>query len=220
MLSLLKKLANNENAGSLANRLRKKRFALFLELISSLPRPVKILDVGGTGIFWERMGFLPGKDIEITLLNVLKTPVNYPGFVCIAGDARNMKQFEDNQFDIVFSNSVIEHVGDMRQQVQMADEMKRVGKKMFLQTPNRYFPLEPHFLFPFFQFLPLRTQVWLVMHFKLGWYDRMPDRKQAVEVCNSIMLLTRNDLLKMFPGAVIRKEKFLGITKSFVVMYR
>jgi hypothetical protein len=219
MLSVLKNLANNESSGSLAHRLRIKRFALFLEQINSLPRPVKILDVGGTGIFWERMGLLPGKDAVITLLNINEHPFTNRDFNIVTGDARNMTQFSDKEFDIAFSNSVIEHVGDFIRQSQMANEMKRVGKKIFLQTPDRYFPLEPHFLFPIFQFLPLKMKVWMVMHFKLGWYNRITEREKAIDLCNSIRLLTKRDLLKLFPGAMIIKEKFLGLTKSFVVLH-
>jgi hypothetical protein len=217
MISVLKTLANNESSGSLAHRLRIKRFALFLELINSLPHPVKILDVGGTGIFWERMGFLPGKAAEITLFNINEPQCNCRNFISITGDATNMKQFSDQEFDIAFSNSVIEHVGDFARQSQMADELKRVGKRIFLQTPNRYFPVEPHFLFPLFQFFPLKVKVWLVMHFKMGWYNKISEREKAVDLCNSIRLLSRVDLLKMFPGAMIRKEKFFGLTKSFLV---
>lgn len=57
-----------------------------------------------------------------------------------------MKQFQDNEFDAVFSNSVIEHVGDYEAQRQMANEIMRVGKRYFVQTPNFYFPIEPHIL--------------------------------------------------------------------------
>jgi hypothetical protein len=60
-----------------------------------------------------------------------------------------MPQYRDKEFDIAFSNSVIEHVGNDLRIRQMADEVRRVGRN-YLQTPNYYFPLEPHFFFPFF----------------------------------------------------------------------
>ena len=202
----------------MADRLRKKRFRLFLELIETMPRPLKIIDVGGTALFWERMGFTGQKDINITILNIRNDSMELPGFVTVTGDARRMQQFSDKAFDIAFSNSVIEHVGGFEEQKLMADEMKRIGKKIFLQTPNRYFPVEPHFLFPFFQFLPLWLKVKLLMKFNLGWYARVGNEKKAREICQSIRLMTKSELRKLFPGADIYEEKFYGVIKSFIVL--
>lgn len=202
----------------MADRLRKKRFRLFLELIEAMPRPVKIVDVGGTALFWERMGFTGQKELNITLLNIRTDSTELPGFQMVAGDARQLKQFGDKEFDIAFSNSVIEHVGGFEDQKLMAGEMQRIGKKIFLQTPNRYFPIEPHFLFPFFQFLPLWLKVKLLMNFNLGWYERVRDQKKALEICQSIRLMTKTELRKLFPGANIYEENFYGFIKSYIVL--
>jgi len=218
MRSIIKNLADNKKPGSLADRLRKKRFRLFLELIATMPRPVKIIDVGGTALFWERMGFTGQKEINITLLNIRSDSIELPGFIMVAGDARQLKQFGDKEFDIAFSNSVIEHVGGFEDQKLMASEMQRIGKKIFLQTPNRYFPVEPHFLFPFFQFLPLWLKVKLLMNFNLGWFERVRDEKKALEICQSIRLMTKTELRKLFPDANIYEEKFYGFIKSFIVL--
>ncbi len=158
------------------------------------------------------------KDFEITLLNSNEQPVKLQGMVSQAGDARNMPQFGNKSFDIAFSNSVIEHVGSWQDQQMMAAEMLRIGKHVFLQTPNRYFPLEPHFLFPFFQFLPLGWRIFLVRHFSLGWYKRTPNREKAKEICRSIRLLTKKELQDLFPEAEIHTERFMGLPKSFIVI--
>ena len=202
---------------SLATRLRRNRFALFNSLTAPLARPLRILDVGGTQVFWERMEFLGQPDVEIVILNVSKLEVSRPNVRSMIGDARAMPQFEDKEFDIVFSNSVIEHVGDYEQQRQMADEVRRVGKRYFVQTPNRFFPIEPHFLFPFFQFLPLPMRVFLLTHFNLGWYKRITDKEKAVEVATEITLLSSRKFRSLFPDAKMHKEKFFGLTKSFTV---
>ena len=70
------------------------------------------------------------------------------------GDAVDMPGISDGAFDVVFSNSVIEHVETYENQRRMAAEIRRVGRRYFVQTPNRHFPLEPHFLVPGFQLLP------------------------------------------------------------------
>ncbi len=241
MLSFLKRLSDNKNRNSLANRLRRKRFSLFVKLLEGLEKPVRVIDLGGTGLFWEQMGFAkegnttaedktssinceeqalllrPGA-IEIHLLNQSKQEIRHKAMISLVGDARNLQAFEDNSFDIAFSNSVIEHVGDWRDQQMMAEEMQRAGKRVFLQTPNRYFPIEPHFLFPFFQFLPFGWRVWLVRHFRLGWYERIPDRKQAERICRSMRLLTKTELQRLFPGSKIHTERFVGLAKSFIVL--
>jgi hypothetical protein len=213
---VLKTIADNRAPNSLATRLRKQRFALFLRLLDSVPRPIKLLDVGGTQLFWERMGFTEQSGVEIVLLNLSETAVAHAHFISVIGDATDLKPFADQEFDIVFSNSVIEHVGTFEDQRRMAQEVRRVGKRYFLQTPNRYFPIEPHFLVPLFQFLPLSMQVFLVRHFDLGWSKKIPDKQKAVEHVRSIRLLTKRELAALFPGAAIYSERFLGLTKSFV----
>ncbi len=216
-MKILRKLADPRSTSSLATITRKKNFALFISLISPLSRPLKILDIGGTKEYWEKMNFAREEDIEITLLNLSKIEVNNPNFKSIAGDARNLSRFKDKEFDIIFSHSVIEHVGGFEDQGRMAEEIKRVGKRYFIQTPNFYFPMEPHFLFPMFQFLPLWLKVCLISHFDLGWYARSPEREKAIEIAKSIRLLCEKELRKLFPGAIIHKEKLSGLTKSFVV---
>jgi hypothetical protein len=216
--SLLKKLANNEQAGSLANKLRQKRFALFLEQIAPLPRPIKIIDIGGTVNYWENMGLASAPWVQITLVNLNKVNSPYPNIISFAGDARNLSQFETASFDVAFSNSVIEHVGSIDDQRSMVDEMRRLAPRLYLQTPNKYFPLEPHFLFPFFQFLPLCVRVWLVMRFSLGWYPRYSNKLEAKEVASSIRLMSKSEVRGLFPDGKIVKEKLGGITKSFVVL--
>ena len=187
-------------------------------LDKGLPRPLKVIDVGGTEDFWRKMGITGEEGLEITLLNLSAVKTELPGFVGLAGDARNMSQFPDQAFDVAFSNSVIEHVGGWADQQAMAAGMRRVGKRIFLQTPNRNFPIEPHFLFPFFQFLPVGWRIWLLMHFRLGWYPRHAGRESALQAVESVRLLTRHELRTLFPGATIVRERFMGLTKSFVVV--
>lgn len=78
----------------------------------------------------------------------------YPGLAFVLGDGRNMP-FEDNTFDLVFSNAVIEHVGSLQQQERFLLESVRVSRKhIFLTTPNRWYPVELHTLLPFIHYLP------------------------------------------------------------------
>ena len=216
-MSALKTLFDNREAGSLAARMRRQRFALFLSLLDHVRRPARILDVGGTQRFWEVMGGSRLGDLRVTLLNLDTQPVSGSSFESVAGDARDLSRYPDASFDVVFSNSVIEHLGPrFADQLRMANEIRRVGQRYFVQTPNRHFPIEPHFLTPGFQFLPISARVWAITHFDVGWYKRITDREEARREVESISLLTERQVHKLFPGALIYKEKFLGLTKSFV----
>jgi Methyltransferase domain len=211
---LLAKITDHQRPDSLASRLRQKRWEFFRNLASSVERPMKILDVGGEQTVWERIGFADQPDIHITLLNIKKVRADHWNMESLQGDACNMLQFHDKQFDIVFSNSVIEHVGGEEEMRLMADEIRRVAKSYYIQTPNRYFPLEPHFVFPLFQFLPISLRTTLVRNFPLGWFPRILDRKQAEATVRSINLLSKNDVKALFPDAVTFEERLFGMPKS------
>jgi len=216
-VSLLKNLADNSTPDSLATRMRRKRFAFFLSLLAKVKRPARILDVGGTSEFWQLMGPRKLDDVRITILNLRAPSVSGPIFESVAGDARNLERYADKSFDVVFSNSVIEHLGPaFADQQRMAKEVERVGQRYFVQTPNRHFPLEPHFLVPGFQFMPVWLRTWMVSSFDVGWYKKMPDRAAARREVESVSLLSRRQLQALFPTAGIYEEKLLCITKSFV----
>lgn len=197
--------------------MRRRRFAFFLSLLDEIKRPARVLDVGGTPEFWQLMGLHELNDISITILNLQAHPVSAPLFESVAGDARDLGRYADKSFDVVFSNSVIEHLGPhFSDQRLMAKEVERVGQRYFVQTPNRHFPLEPHFLVPGFQFMPVRLRAWMVSTFDVGWYKRIPDRMAARKEVESISLLSKRQLRTLFPKAGIYEEKMLGMTKSFV----
>lgn len=220
MLQMLRQMAEVHRPDSLSSRLRTRRFALLRRLLVGLPRPLRILDVGGTESFWRNLtavGQGLGADTTIDLLNVGEVAASTTqGVIAHSGDARHMPQFADQSFDVVFSNSVIEHVGELPDQRRMADEVRRVGRRYFVQTPCRTFPIEPHFLFPYFQFLPLEVQLFLVRHRRMGWFPRTPDPQAALEVLRSVRLLTQDELRAVFPGATLLHERFFGLTKSLV----
>jgi Methyltransferase domain len=197
--------------------MRRRRFSFFLSLLSEVKRPVRILDVGGTPEFWQLMGLRRLDDVRITIFNLQAQSVPRPVFENAVGDARDLSRYGDKSFDVVFSNSVIEHLGpEFSDQQRMAKEIDRVGQRYFVQTPNRYFPLEPHFLVPGFQFMPVWLRTLMVSSFDVGWYKRIPDKATARAEVESVSLLSRKQLRTLFPKASISEEKLLGITKSFV----
>ena len=218
MPSLLKRLADNRSADSMATELRRKRFALFQSLLERVHGEISILDVGGTAEFWRMMEFADDR-VRVTLLNQSPAVVDRPPFRSVAGDARDMGAFTDRQFDIVFSNSVIEHVGTFADQHRMASEVRRVGRRYFVQTPNKYFPIEPHFLVPGFQFLPLSIRASLLARRDLGWYARARNYEHALQEVSAVRLLSEREFRELFPEGRLYKERFFGWTKSFVAYH-
>lgn len=189
-----------------------------------MPRPLTILDVGGTAGFWERTTPFSEQDAEIIVLNnevgnlQISGPAR-PGYRFVTGDARDLSTFPDQSIEIVYSNSVIEHVGGPDDQARMAREIRRVGKRYFVQTPSYRFPIEPHFVFPAFQFLPLKVRAFLLTKFRLGWFEREQDWDRALQAVGSIRLLTKEQFGELFPEAQLYEERFLGLAKSFVAYH-
>lgn len=209
-------VADYTSTKSLALRMRKKRFALFMKLLAVVPKPITILDVGGTQQFWEMMGFTDFELTKITILNLEMPDTRHPNFIGQVGDGTNLSSIADQFYNVVFSNSVIEHVGGYDQQRSMAREIMRVGERYFVQTPNFYFPFEPHYLFPGFHWLPMRIKVWLLTSFDLGHIKRIADPQKAGKQIESIRLLKKDELRTLFPSSISYEEKLFGLTKSFV----
>jgi Methyltransferase domain len=217
-MRLLRRFVDSSDPGSYANRLRERRFALFRSLIGRLDPPVRVLDVGGTPTFWRLRGQdLPGNP-SVVVLNLEPTVSDDPRVSTVIGDGLDMRDIPDGAFDVVFSNAVIEHVETLDNQRRMAEEIRRVGKRYFVQTPNKRFPLEPHFLVPGFQFLPIGLRAALLRRMALGWYGRTEDRAEAERKVRMIRLMTEGEFRSVFPGASIHREKVLGLTKSFIAL--
>lgn len=211
-------LSDNRNKKSISSSYRLKRTIMFLELLPEKNGVYNILDVGGSSDFWKDI--ITEKKLQITILNLddnvhENIKVKNITFIHKVGDCRKMDFFKDKSFDAVFSNSVIEHVGTFEDQKMMASEVIRVANFYFIQTPNLYFPIEPHFLVPFFQFFPLFLKVLLVKNFTLGWVGKEKNREDALNTIKSIRLLNYKEMNLLFPKSYIFREKFLGLTKSF-----
>jgi hypothetical protein len=217
-MSLFSSIADHRRPTSLAARLRAQRLGFFRSLLDRVPRPATILDVGGTADFWKRSG-LADDGIKVVLLNVQRDMIDDPRFESIVGDARDLGAFGSDQIDVVYSNSVIEHVGTFDDQRRMANEVRRVAKRYFVQTPNAWFPIEPHFLVPGFQFMPIDMRAFLLRQSRLGWVPRERDRLRAKEVVSSVRLMAEREVIAVFPEAALYRERVLGMTKSIIAYH-
>ncbi len=172
-----------------------------------------VVDIGGRESMWQTVGLSP----QVTLVNPEAIEVAKPRFQYVKGDGRRLA-YVDGSFDLAFANSVIEHVGTFEDQRRFAGEMLRVGRRLYCQTPNRWFPVEFHYLGLFVHWLPRNWFTYFV-HRRLTLRGVLgkPTRQQSLELRNEIRLLSRRELEALFPGCKIRSERVLGLAKSFVV---
>jgi hypothetical protein len=215
-VSLLKKWADLSKSDSLSNKLRSKRFRLFAELCSLLPKPLAIIDIGGTVDFWVQRGWAGDMDMRITLVNLHREPQRYANITPVVGEATHLSQFADRSFDIAFSNSVIEHLFTFEKQAAMGREIQRVANAYWIQTPNYWFPMEPHFHVLGWQWMPIWLRVEIIRKRTCGWRGRTPDPAKALIVVSEVNLMTKAQLRRIFPNANIVPEKFFGLNKSWV----
>lgn len=180
---------------------RGARIRLFIKIM----RPVhgtKILDLGGQPTIWDFV------DIPLVI-----TCVNLPGIAMIdhqthhdityvEGDACHLPNFKFGDFDIVFSNSVIEHVGNSGKQMQFAHEVMRLSNNYWIQTPCKEFPIEAHSGMPFWWYYPS----WMRTYFLSQWSKKLPGWTEMVATTTVIQ---KRDLKTMLPNAQILTEWFI-----------
>jgi hypothetical protein len=214
----LQALADDSTGESLSHRMRARRFERFERLTAALPRPLSIIDIGGTNQFWEQRGWAGREDVDITLVNLVREDERHPNIHPTVGDATALAEHADGAFDIAFSNSVIEHLFNFQAQAAMAAEVRRVARAYWVQTPNFWFPVEPHFLAPAWHWMPVSARVAILRRRGVGWMGRGPDPEQARRVVEEVRLMRRGELQRLFPGATLVPERLGGLVKSWTAI--
>lgn len=191
---------------------RKRRMRSFVNLMD-VREGMSILDLGGQLTFWDNFPLR----LNLTVLNLPGSfRYNVPTYhnICyVEADACNIGRFDDGSFDLVFSNSVIEHVGSAERQARFAREARRCGRSYWIQTPSKWFPIEAHCGMPFWWFYPVKLRD----HFLKGWRNKYPEWAKMVE---GTTVLSKADLIHFFPEATLWTETFCGLSKSYVMYFR
>lgn len=193
---------------------RAKRMRTF-EATFPIKSSTLILDVGGSFYNWQFIRAQP----TVVLINLtaeyLGEPARRGKFLRVVGDGCNLP-FKDGAFDVAFCNSVIEHLTVAERQVQLAREIRRVGDQYFIQTPDKRFPIEPHFLAPFFHWLPKPIQKRIVRFATpWGWITRST-KIQSDALVTEMRLLSPRELQALLPDAHIGHERLLGLPKAII----
>lgn len=197
---------------------------------------MRVLDLGGTVEWWHRA---PVRPAHVTVLNLAGGDADHDSGTCsengaggragaqewvtaLRGDACSACDTlalagHETPFDLVFSNSLIEHVGGHAHRVRLAEQIRRLAPRHWVQTPYRYFPLEPHWLFPGAQFLPAWAQVSIARNWPLV-HTRPDNQDDARESVLWTELLGMTEMRAYFPDSRIMWERALGLPKSLIAV--
>jgi 2-polyprenyl-3-methyl-5-hydroxy-6-metoxy-1,4-benzoquinol methylase len=189
---------------------RKSRMAIFCKRFAINSRTT-VLDMGGGAFNWTMVPERP----QVTILDIYEHSNKADWATYVVGDGCKTG-FSTGYFDVVFSNSVIEHVGGIERQRQFAAECVRCGRGFFVQTPNKWFPFDTHTLMPFAHWLP-QSIFRKILRFSPRFMFFKTDAGDMKDFSN-MRLLSKSDMLELFPGAEVIEEKFLGITKSLIAV--
>ncbi|MEU4371865.1 class I SAM-dependent methyltransferase [Pseudonocardia alni] len=211
-----------EGPSSLGGRARARRWELFRDALGDVS-DLSVLDLGGTPSTWQRA---PVRPRSVTVLNLFPGELNLrdnerpdlEGIEVVHGDAcQPPSEIANRRFDLVFSNSLIEHVGGPYRRRQLAEVIRSAADRYWVQTPYRYFPVEPHWIFPGFQFLPLAararlSQTWPLVH------SRATSRADGIDASLDVELISLTEMRHLFPGGAVKIERFGGIPKSLIAV--
>lgn len=197
---------------------RAKRHELFLNLVKTGAQDA-ILDIGVTNSAFPGANYLESHyqfPENITALGnekLVEFKKAFPKIKTVQGDGRRLP-FSDNEFDIVYSNAVLEHVGDYEKQKMFIAESFRVAKRItYITTPNKFFLIDSHTLIPLAHWAPLKTRNKIYKIFgRESW--------ASVDTLN---LVSASDLKKMLAELNIKnyelkKQRFLGWTTNFMLI--
>jgi hypothetical protein len=206
-----------DSPDSVGARRRHRRWQWLAETFPELPE-MSVIDLGGRVDTWDR---LPGRPARVHVVNIDDPPVDVPDWAEVdhADACALPERIARRRYDLVFSNSVIEHVGGHERRLRFAEAVHALAGAHWVQTPYRYFPVEPHWLAPGLQFLPLAVRTTIAYRWPLA-HTRDPDRASALRAVLWTELLDRTQMRHYFPGSTLRAERFAGLTKSLIAHRR
>jgi hypothetical protein len=196
--------------------------------MKSITGPIRLVDLGGTVKFWESWGLAKQPLLNVTLVNnhdldkqYSNDPIALPNIRRLGADVLTLTAADFAQFDVIFSNSLIEHLPGRELQRQLAQAIIDSGRPYFLQTPNKRSPLDPHFprpYVPFFAAYPRSVQARLLSWSALGSSSVAPSYDAALARLQNYYPLTTRDVRQLFPNARIVIERPLGFPMSIIAM--
>lgn len=190
-------------------------FALFMDVTRPTPE-TRVLDVGVTSDrtfqesnYFEKMYPYRHNITCVGTEDGSHLQRDYPGVRYTQVKPHDALPYRDGEFDIVFSNAVIEHVGSRADQRRFAQELCRVGRRFFITTPNRWFPFEHHTGLPLLHYLPASRFRAVLRGTRYRYWA-------AEEHLN---ILTARELRQLFPAHAaveVRSVRLAGVPANLV----
>jgi hypothetical protein len=204
-----------EGPGSLGEQRRQRRWGMLSAVFPEIA-DMRVLDLGGTPETWIRSPLRPA---HVVVLNLSCLPVPAQAWIEVhAGDAcAPPKALRSRSFDLVYSNSLIEHVGGDARCRQLVEVVASSAERHWVQTPYRYFPIEPHWLFPGMQFFPVSARALVAQYWPLA-HARARTKAAAVRSVLAVELLSYTALAHYFPQSTIVRERVGALTKSLIAI--
>ena len=206
------RLIDPARPGSLVYRVRQRRNEEFNRRFPDLEN-MRVLDLGGTATAWRGAAVHPAK---LTLVNLDHEQDHGEPWMDIVYADACAGGF--GQYDLVFSNSLLEHLGGHARRQQFAEVVRESAPYWWIQTPYRYFPVEPHWVFPGFQFLPFRVRQEITQRWKIGHMGAHADATEAASLVASVELISVTEMRSYFPAGEIWFERLAGLPKSLVAV--
>jgi Methyltransferase domain len=225
MKGLLARMIDYDDKNSLGFRLRAKRIRPLLELVAELHARhgcVRLVDIGGTRTYWKIVpeDVFKKYQLHVTIINLSNTLGDSASehFDFIEGDGCNLSMLPDKSFHIAHSNSVIEHVGSWVNMKSFANEIRRISECYYVQTPNFWFPVEPHSMSIFSHWLPLNVRIRLLQTRHVGRWRKVDSIDAAMSTFDRIFLLDKHMFRYLFGDATVVFEKFFFFNKSWIAI--
>jgi hypothetical protein len=205
-----------DGPASIGQHMRARRWEWFQAEFPAI-ESMSVIDLGGTAEAWLRA---PVRPASVHVVNIAAEPAE-PVASWIRADRADAcdlpERISRGRYDLVFSNSVIEHVGGHAQRMRFAEAIRKISNRHWVQTPYRYFPVEPHWLFPGLQFMPLALRARLSYHWPLV-HTKATSLDDALQASMEVELISRTEMRFYFPDSDIRAERGLGLVKSLIAI--
>jgi Methyltransferase domain len=193
-------------------KMRARRSGQFIDIVKP-NAGMRVVDLGGSPHIWRTISV----PLDITLINLMQWDDHQQAmksapqhtFKFVEGDACAV-QFPSGSFDFVFSNSVIEHVGNAEKQKAFANEVRRLALRHWVQTPAKSFPMEAHTGMPFWWYYPESVR----SRFVKNWSEKLP---AWTEMVTTTTFIERRTLQSYFPESQLLTERFAGFSKSYIM---
>jgi hypothetical protein len=204
------------NTDSFVGKGRARRWKRFVARFPDLAE-MSVLDLGGAPIAWKNALVQPA---HVTCVNRQDMSQDATATISVVTSdvfALPATTLRTN-YDLVYCSSLIEHVGGPGKRKELAMIIQSICTDHWVQAPYRYFPIEPHWVFPFFQFLPLQTKAAISRHWDAGGYTAKQNRESSVELALEVDLPSVTEFRYLFPASELIIERLAGLPKSLIAV--